>query len=140
MKRKMGIDYGRARIGIAVSDTLGITARGIETINWDGVKSDYFYERIKDLCEEYEVDTVIVGLPRRTDGKTGEIECEARQFASRIGETTGVKVVLSDERYTTSIARRIMKETGMKDSLKKKNIDRMAAEIILQDYLNYCKN
>lgn len=140
MKRKMGIDYGRSRIGIAVSDTLGITARGIETISWDGVKSDYFYGRIKALCREYEVDKIIVGLPRRTDGKPGEMEDEVRKFASHLEKTTCTEVILRDERYTTSIANRIMNETGVKGSKKKKRVDALAAEVILQDYLDYCMN
>ncbi len=140
MNRKMGIDYGSVRIGVAVSDPLGITARGIETIRWNGRDMDWAVARIAELCREYQVDTVIVGLPRRTDGKESPSEQNARLLAGRIEASFHAKVVLKDERYTTVMANRIMTETGVKASKKRAVVDQIAAEIILQDYLDHCKD
>lgn len=138
MNRKMGIDYGTVRIGIAISDPLGITARGIETIRWNGRDMEWAISRIADLCAENKVDTVVVGLPRRTDGKEGASEENARILAQRIKEAAQVELVLKDERYTSVLANRIMTETGMKQSKKRSVVDQIAAEIILQDYLDHC--
>lgn len=138
MTRKMGIDYGSARIGIAISDPLGITARGIETIRWNGIDMDWAIGRIAELCAEHQVETVIVGLPRRTDGKESLSEQNAKILAQRVEETARVNVILRDERYTTVLANRIMQETGIRQSKKKAVVDQIAAEIILQDYLNHC--
>ena len=138
MKRKMGIDYGTNRIGIAISDPLGITARGIETINWDGIKQEYALNRIKELSIQYEVDLVVVGLPKRTDGKYSESEENAKVLANLLEKILEAKVIMRDERYTTVIANRIMRETNVKKSKKKGITDQIAAEILLQDYLNHC--
>jgi len=138
MNRKMGIDYGSKRIGIAISDPLGITARGLETINWDGIKQDYAINRIKELSIQYDVDLVIVGLPKRTDGKLSESEENAKSLANILEEVIDAKVIMRDERYTTVIANRIMRETKLKNSRKKGIADQIAAEILLQDYLNHC--
>ncbi len=138
MNRKIGIDYGTVRIGVAVSDPLGIAARGIETIRWNGQDMDWAVARIAALCAEYKADTVVVGLPRRTDGKEGPSDQNARLLARRIEESAPVRVVLQDERYTTVLAHRIMQETGMRRDKKKSVVDQIAAEILLQDYLDHC--
>lgn len=138
MIRKMGIDYGTVRIGIAISDPLGITARGIETIRWNGIDMEWAVNRIADLCKENKVDTVVVGLPRRTDGKESPSEQNATLLAKRIEEAAPVKVILKDERYTTVLANRIMCEAGIRQSKKREIVDQIAAEIILQDYLDHC--
>lgn len=138
MRRKMGIDYGTNRIGIAISDPLSITARGIETVNWDGIKIDYAISRIKDLSLQYDVDLVIVGLPKRTDGKYSESEENAKQLAAKLQQFLSAEIIMRDERYTTVIANRIMRETKVSKSKKKGITDQIAAEILLQDYLNHC--
>lgn len=138
MKRKMGVDYGSVRIGIAVSDPLGITARGIETIRWNGLDMDWAVNRIAELCRIHEVDTIVVGCPRRTDGKESESETNATLLAERIMGVSDANVILKDERYTTVLANRIMRETGMKQGKKRSVVDQIAAEILLQDYLDHC--
>jgi len=138
MTRKMGIDYGSVRIGVAISDPLGITARGIETIRWNGRDMEWAIDRIAALCSENQVDTIIVGLPRRTDGKESPSEQNATLLAKRVEEKSCVRVILKDERYTTVLANRIMTETGMKQSRKRSVVDQIAAEIILQDFLDHC--
>lgn len=139
MKRKMGIDYGTARIGIAISDPLGITARGIETINWDGVKIEFALDRIDSLCKEHDIDLIVMGLPRRTDGKPSQSQEGAQNLAELINQKTGINIVFTDERYTTVIAHQIMRETKVKREKKKGITDQIAAQILLQDYLNHCK-
>ena len=134
----MGIDYGTVRIGIAVSDPLGITARGIETIRWNGRDMEWAISRIAELCKEYQIDTIVVGLPRRTDGKAGPSGQNAALLAKRIEETGQAEVILKDERYTTVLANRIMTETGIRQSRKRAVVDQIAAEIILQDFLDHC--
>ena len=93
MTRKMGIDYGSVRIGVAISDPLGITARGIETIRWNGRDMEWAIDRIAALCSENQVDTIIVGLPRRTDGK----ESPSEQNANAAGKTGGGKILCTGD-------------------------------------------
>ncbi len=142
MNRKMGIDYGSVRIGIAISDPLGITARGIETINWNGEDMDWAISRIVELCKNHSVDTVVIGLPRRTDGKESISEQKAKILSERVNDeaakaSISLKIILRDERYTTVLAHRIMRETGMKQAKKRSVVDQIAAEIILQDFLDH---
>lgn len=131
----MGIDYGDARIGIAVSDPLGILARGLETVNWNGRDIEWALERILTLIREQQVSGLVIGIPRRTDGKPGASEEKARQFAQELASRSGLEPVLRDERYTTVLASRVMREAGMRSERRKSVIDQIAAEIILQEYL-----
>ncbi len=131
----MGIDYGMARIGVAVSDPLRITARGVETINWNGRDMDWALDRICDLAREYQIVDLVMGLPRRTDGLSSSSETAAREIAAILEERLGLKVIFRDERFTTVLATRVLHEVDYKKS-KRKVIDQVAAEIILQDYLN----
>lgn len=132
----MGIDYGLARIGVAVSDPLRITARGVETINWNGRDMDWAINRLCELATEYEVVEIVMGLPRRTDGKASPSEQGARDLASTLEARLGLRVLLRDERFTTVLAARVLNEVDYKKQNKRKVIDQVAAEIILQDYLN----
>ena len=131
----MGIDYGDIRIGVAVSDPMGMIARGLETIRWNGKDLDWALNRIADLVRQEQVLGMVIGIPRRTDGKIGESEIKARRFAELVAEKTGLEPVLRDERYTTVIASRVMRETGRKSKQRNQIIDQIAAEIILQEYL-----
>lgn len=131
----MGIDYGEARIGIAVSDPMGILARGLETIRWNGRDMEWALDRIAALVRELQICGLVVGIPRRTDGKAGESEAKARRMAALLAERTGLQPVLRDERYTTVLATRVMRETGVRADRRKAVVDQIAAEIILQEYL-----
>ncbi len=137
--RKLGIDYGDKRIGVAVSDLLGYTARGIATIYWNGTDIDRAAEKVRLLCEEYAADTIVVGLPLRTDGKSSISGEKATLFAEEIRKRVSAEVVMRDERYTSVIANRILRETGSGKDRKSGAADQMAAEIILSDYLRYLK-
>lgn len=132
----MGIDYGLARIGVAVSDPLRITARGVETINWNGRDMDWAINRICELALEYQVSEIVMGLPRRTDGKSSPSEEGARALAATLEERLEKPVIFRDERFTTVLASRVLNEVDYKKKNKRKVIDQVAAEIILQDYLN----
>jgi len=131
----MGIDYGDARIGIAVSDPMGILARGLETIRWNGQDISWALDRIVSLIREQGVTGLVIGVPRRTDGKPGASETKARQLAADLAERTGLEPIMSDERYTTVLATRIMRETGIRAPRRKSVVDQIAAEIILQEFL-----
>lgn len=131
----LGIDYGSTRIGIAVSDALGITARGLETINWNGRDWEKPLERIQTLLVQEGATGLVLGLPRRTDGKPSESEDRARELAALLAERTGIQPILYDERYTTVLAQRVLNETGFKKNKKRGVVDQVAAEILLQEFL-----
>lgn len=131
----MGLDYGDARIGVAVSDPLGRLARGLETIRWNGRDIEWALARIVTLIREQSVCGLVIGIPRRTDGKAGPSEDKARQLAASLAELTGLQPVLRDERYTTVLATRVMQETGVRTNRRRAVVDQIAAEIILQEYL-----
>ncbi len=135
MERWLGIDYGEVRVGVAISDPLGFTARGLETIRWNGHNMAKVIDRLQELIRQYSITGVVVGVPRRTDGKPGASEDNARALASDLGDKTGVKIILRDERYTTVLASRVMRETGVHRDRRRDIVDQIAAEIILQEYL-----
>ncbi len=135
VERWMGIDYGEVRVGVAVSDPLGYTARGIETIRWNGKDLNKVIKRLLDLIGQYDVKGIVVGVPRRTDGKAGASEDKARELAAELEKASGIGIVLRDERYTTVLASRVMRETGVERDRRKNIVDQIAAEIILQEYM-----
>jgi putative Holliday junction resolvase len=131
----MAIDYGDVRIGVAVSDPLEVTARGVKTIKWNGQDMATAVERIYDLMLLEKVEGLVVGVPRRTDGKPGPSEDKARSLAQLLHERSGIEPVLQDERYTTVLAGRIMREAGIHGPRQRQIVDQIAAEIILRDHL-----
>ncbi len=132
----MGLDFGMRRIGVAVSDSMGMLARRFETINWNGKDWEWALDRLAAIIRQESISGLVIGLPRRTDGLAGDSENIARLFSCQLAKKTGIQPVLLDERYTTVLANRILTETGIKKERKKAVIDQIAAEIILQDYLD----
>ncbi|NLV98391.1 MAG: Holliday junction resolvase RuvX [Clostridiaceae bacterium] len=132
--RALGIDFGLRRVGIALSDPLRIVASRHSTLNWNGKDVDALIERIFNLCEENQVNTIVVGYPLRTDGDKSPMTDMTVSFADRLRES-GREVVLVDERYTSLLAGQILQETKRHQGRDKGLLDRIAAEIILQDYL-----
>jgi putative Holliday junction resolvase len=132
----MAIDFGMRRIGVAVSDPLRIMASGLETINWNGVDSDYAIDRLAEIVNEMEITEIVLGRPSRTDGTVSESEEKAVLFGKLLEEKVGIKPSFRDERYTTVIASRFLRSTGVSGKNKKKVVDQVAAEIILQEYLD----
>ena len=136
MSRVMAIDFGMRRIGVAISDPLRIMAQGLETINWNGVDSGYAIDRLAEIVKEKEITEIVLGKPSRTDGSVSESEEKAVLFGKLLEETVGIRPVLRDERYTTVIASQFLRQTGVSGKNKKKVVDQVAAEIILQEYLD----
>lgn len=136
MKRIIGVDYGTRRIGIAISDPLGITARGLESIpNRDGDNSAAL-ARLIELVKEYEVETLVFGLPKRSDGKPSESEAKTRAFAELLAANCSCQIHFLDERFTTRIAHQILNASSIKGARRKREVvDQVAAEVILKDYL-----
>lgn len=134
--RVMGIDYGDRRIGIALSDETGVLASGVETIRWDGVDTSRPLARIHELVLTRGVGEIVIGLPRRTDGKFGASEAKAEMFAVALASATGLPVQRKDERYTTVIAARMMREAGHPSKERNARIDQIAATVILQEELD----
>ena len=132
----MAIDFGMRRIGVAVSDPLRIMASGLETINWNGVDSDYAIDRLAEIVNEMEITEIVLGRPSRTDGTVSESEEKAVLFGKLLEEKVGIKPSFRDERYTTVIASRFLRSAGVSGKNKKKVVDQVAAEIILQEYLD----
>ena len=132
----MAIDYGSRRIGIALSDPLRIISQAYETLFWNGKRIDGVLENISRIISENNVDVIILGSPRRTDGKISASQLAAEQFGSLLFEKTGISPILVDERYTTVIASRYMNEVGIPGKERKNIVDQMAAQIILREYLD----
>jgi len=137
--RILCIDYGDARIGIAVSDPLGLTAQMLETIKWkNDVKKPV--QRIREIFEGYHCEEIVVGIPRNMDGTVGPREIKTREFIKILeSELPGVKIVPWDERLTTVMAQRAMHDMGIVAKKQKSRIDQMAAALILQGYLDSLK-
>lgn len=133
--RIMGIDFGDSRIGVAVSDPLGWTAQGLETIQWKGLMSRPA-EKIRQLAQQYQAEKIVIGLPKNMNGTIGPSGEKAIEFGNLLAEMTGLEVIRWDERLTTVAANRTMHEVGMKTSKKKGSVDRIAAVLILQGYLD----
>lgn len=134
--RIIGIDYGDKRIGIAVSDPLGWTAQGVETVvrSFDMSKT---MDRIKQLVKEYNVDRIVVGFPLNMNGTVGPRGEKTIEFIESLkNELNNIDIVKWDERLSTVAAHRTMHEIGVKTSKKKSIVDQIAASYILQSYLD----
>ncbi len=128
----MGLDYGERRIGASVCDELEIAAHPLPTIERDGTELD----RIGGLVDERGVERIVLGLPVRMDGTEGRAARKVRGFAKELRqELPGVEVVFEDERLSTAQAHSALSQMGAGSRQRRQNVDRMAAQIILQRYL-----
>jgi len=134
--RIMGIDFGDIRIGVAVSDSLGLTAQGIETITWEGGSMKKPAEKIRFLAAQYQVEKIVIGYPINMNGTIGPSAEKVSRFAEILEKKTGLEVVKWDERLTSVEANRTMSALQVKTSKKKESVDRIAAVLILQGYLD----
>ncbi len=135
--RIMGLDYGSKTVGVAVCDRLGLTAQALETIvRTEENKLRKTCQRIEALIKEYEIETIILGYPKNMDGTVGERAMKTQEFGEMLKRRTGLPVILWDERLTTVEADAILAESGVARSERKKVIDKIAAGIILQGYLD----
>ncbi len=139
--RIMGLDYGAATVGVAISDALLLTAQGIETIRREQeLQLRKTYRRIEELVKEYEVDRIVVGYPKHLNNTIGERAKKAEEFAQALERRTGLTVVLQDERLTTVEAHRVLDAGGAGLNKKKEVVDKLAAVLILQSYLDRMNN
>ena len=140
MKRKIGLDVGDKTIGIAVSDPLGITAQGITTLERVGIRKDA--GKVLDMVKEYDCDTIVMGLPLSMSGEDSEQTQKVRDFRTMLENkmrSTGMKgidVQWQDERLTTVQAERILIAADVSRKKRKQVIDKQAAVVILQTYLD----
>lgn len=134
--RIMGLDYGAKTVGVAVSDEMLLTAQPLETISREREsKLRRTYARLEALMEQYQVEKVVVGLPKKLNNEEGE-RCEkTREFARRLEERTGLQVIFWDERLSTAAADQVLEEAGVRKDRRKAYIDKIAASIILENYL-----
>ena len=135
--RIMGLDYGSKTVGVAISDPLGITAQGIETIcRKDENKLRRTCARIEKLISEYEVGQIVLGLPKHMNNDIGDRARRSMEFGEMLRRRTGLEVVMWDERLSTVEAERTLIENNVRREDRKKYIDKVAAVIILQGYLD----
>ena len=133
MKKALGIDLGEARVGVAVSDDLGMLAHPLETIS---VKTTDVKKRILTLAAERGAQTIIVGMPRNMDGTYGPAATKAKEFIEALRSSTEIKIIGWDERLTTVSAQRSLHEAGKNTKKQRPIIDQVAAQIILQCWLD----
>jgi putative Holliday junction resolvase len=133
MGRIMALDPGTVRIGVAVSDPLGITAQPHSSLD---ATADDLIADIRRMVTELEIEHVIVGLPVSLDGSEGEAAASARAFAARVAEVIDIDVELHDERFSSVTAERTMLEGGASRATRREKRDRVAAAIFLQSYLD----
>ena len=139
--RILGLDYGTKTVGVAISDPLLLTAQELETIKRERPNAlRHTLVRIKDICEQYQVELIVLGYPRNMDDSEG-FRCEdTNKFKELLEKRVDIPITYVDERLTTVYADEILEESGVDKKDRKKYIDQIAAAIILQDYLdNYRK-
>ena len=135
--RILGLDYGSKTVGVAVCDPLGITAQGLETITLkEENKLRRTLARIEALAAQYEIESIILGYPKNMDDSIGERARKTEEFRDMLVRRCGLPVILWDERLTTMEANDILIESGVRREDRKKVIDKVAAVLILQSYLN----
>lgn len=137
----MGLDFGSKTVGVAVSDELLLTAQGLEIVRRKSEdKLRQTCARIEELIEEYQVDKIVLGLPKNMNNSEGERVEKTKAFKEMISRRTGLEVVLWDERLTTVAADQTMMEAGIRREHRKEYVDKIAAVFILQGYLDYLAN
>ena len=138
--RMLGIDYGEARVGIAITDELNITAQGLETIQRNG-SDKIILRRLDEIFEKYEVDTIVVGMPLNMNGTMSERAKITEQFIHKLKcKYNKKKIETIDERLTTVEAHKTMNFLEVKKTKKRSIVDTISAVYILETYLNKCKN
>lgn len=135
--RIIGLDYGAKTVGVAVSDEMMLTAQPVETITREReTKLRQTLARIEELMEQYGVERVVIGLPKKLNNEEGEVCQKARAFGDMVERRSGLEVVFWDERLTTSEADSLLAEGGVARQKRKKYVDKIAASLILQGYLD----
>lgn len=134
--RILGLDLGSKTIGIAVSDPLGIIASGVETYRFNEERYDLALERVVNICNEKKVNKIVLGYPKHMNGDIGDRAKLCEEFKVKLEEKLNIEVILVDERWTTKLAESRLLEADISRKKRKKVIDKMAAVVILQNYLD----
>lgn len=134
--RIMGLDVGSKTVGVAVSDALGWTAQGIETISIDEEKGKFGFERVTEIVKLYEVEKIVVGLPKNMNNTIGPRGEASKAYAEKLKELLNLPIIMWDERLSTKQAERVLLEADVSRKKRKKVIDKMAAIMILQGFLD----
>lgn len=135
--RILGLDFGSRTCGVAVSDPLGMTAQGLETIvRREENKLRRTLARIEELAEEYKAERIVLGLPLHMDGSMGERAEKTLLFKEQLERRLGLPVILEDERLSTVEAEEVLIEAGVRREHRKQYVDKLAAVLILQRYLD----
>jgi putative Holliday junction resolvase len=134
VKRLLGIDLGKARVGLAISDELGMLAHPLETFSVQ--QKNALIERVAEIAREKEVECVVVGLPRNMDGSMGPAATETLAFVDQLRAKLSCAIVTWDERLTTVAAHRVLREAGRSTRTTRGQVDQVAAQMILQGYLD----
>ncbi len=132
--RILALDLGKKRIGLALSDPLGLTAQGLPTLQRVNIRTDL--AELDRLASEHDVRLILVGLPLHMSGDEGRQAQHAREFAGRLAEWTRREVRLWDERLTTVEAQRVLKSSGISIAKRARAVDRLSAQILLESFLN----
>jgi putative Holliday junction resolvase len=134
--KKLGLDLGNKTLGIAISDELNFLARGLETFRFEDRDFKSALDYTLKLILQYNIDGIVLGYPKNMDGSVGEQAQICETFKKDIEANSDVKVILWDERLTSKMANNMMISQNLKSKKRKKDIDKMAATIILQGYLD----
>ena len=133
----MGLDVGSKTVGVAISDPLGFTAQGLEIIQIDEEKEQFGFERLTELVEQYKVDKFVLGLPKNMNNTSGPRVEASKAYGEKVAQLFQIPVEYQDERLTTVAAERMLiEQADVSRSKRKKVIDKLAAQLILQNYLD----
>ena len=132
--RVLGIDHGTVRMGIAISDELKIIAQPLEFIPAEPFSG--FLDRLKELLQEYEVELILLGMPRNMDGSYGEASMKVREFEAMLKKSITARIKTWDERLTSVQANRALSQGRVKKKKKRQNVDAISAAVLLQSYLD----
>ena len=132
--RTLGIDYGQKRVGAAISDPLGSIALGVCTLHITGMRDAV--AKVCEICDEKSVSSIVVGLPLNMNGSAGPMAEKVQKFVEKLGEASGLPISMSDERLSSAMVERTLIAADMSRQKRKGVIDKLAAQVILQSYLD----
>jgi putative Holliday junction resolvase len=133
-QRILALDLGKRRIGLALSDPLGLTAQGLPTLERTNIREDL--QRLGEIAREHDVSLVLIGNPLHMSGREGRGTEHARTFGERLQAATGLPVEFWDERLTTVEAQRVLRESGISIAKRAQAVDRLAAVLLLESFLD----
>lgn len=133
MPRILALDFGKKRIGLAISDPMGVVVRGLETFERTRVRDDI--QSLAEIARREQADLLLFGDPLHLDGSRGKASGNVREFAEKLKRVSGIPVAFFDERLTTVEAEEALRQRGVPFEQRRKRIDQMAAIILLQSYL-----